>query len=234
MGWLSLFLTKLFARSPRPPRGPVALKLSVPEVPASAQQKTVTGISRTGNKLSSSQRARAAIMAAAIVVAGTFGYQGFKTPEAVVLATNSLIKPWEGLVLKSHWDRYAKIWDICYGETKGITAGMVKTKAECEAMLEKRVYNDYYLPLTKKIPGFTGFPVSVQATMISGAYNFGVTGMVNSTTARLARQGKFREACEAQTAWNRAGGQIVTGLVRRREMGDAQRIGEAELCLSGL
>jgi hypothetical protein len=26
----------------------------------------------------------------------------------------------------------------------------------------------------------------------------------------------------------------VTGLVRRREMGDAQRLGEAELCVSGL
>ncbi|WP_184117430.1 hypothetical protein [Aminobacter sp. DSM 101952] len=35
---------------------------------------------------------------------------------------------WEGLVLRSHWDRYAKIWDICYGETKGIGPNMVKTE----------------------------------------------------------------------------------------------------------
>ncbi|WP_276122580.1 lysozyme [Pararhizobium qamdonense] len=189
------------------------------------------------NKITSSKRGKAAI-AAALVAALASGWQGYKTatstPPAVVLATDALIKPWEGLVLKSHWDRYAKIWDICYGETKGITAGMIKTKAECDAMLQKRVYNDYYLPLTQKIKGFTSFPVSVQAAQISGAYNFGVGGMVGSRAAKLAIAGKYREACEAQTAWNKAGGQVVNGLVKRREMGDAQRLGEAELCVSGL
>ncbi len=189
------------------------------------------------NKIVSTKRGKAAI-AAALVAAGASGWKAYESasapPPAVVLAVNSLIKPWEGLVLKSHWDQYAKIWDICYGETKGIKAGMTKTPAECDAMLQKRVYNDYYLPLTKRIKGFTSFPVSVQAAQISGAYNFGVSGMVNSTAAKLATQGNFRQACEAQTAWNKAGGQVVNGLVKRREMGDAQRIGEAEICVSGL
>lgn len=211
------------------------IDLSLPSVPASAKRKEVTGKSRTGKFLTSSMRGRAAILAALALVASTLGYHGLQpTPVSVVLATNSLIKPWEGLVLKPHWDPFAKIWDICYGETKGITAGMVKTKAECEAMLERRVYNDYYLPLTKRVGGFNKFPISVQAVMISGAYNFGVAGMANSSAMSLASAGRYREACEAQTAWNKAGGQVVTGLVRRREMGDAQRIGEAELCLSGL
>jgi GH24 family phage-related lysozyme (muramidase) len=155
-----------------------------------------------------------------------------------LLAVDSLIKPWEGLVLKAHWDRYGKIWDICYGETringKPVKPGMSFTKAQCDAMLQTRVYNDYYQPLTKRIRGFTSFPVSVQATQISGAYNFGVNGMVNSTAAKLASKGQFRAACEAQTAWNKAGGGVVKGLVLRREMGDAQRLGEAELCVSGL
>ncbi len=234
MGIFARLLAKLLGRPTDQSSNPY-LALSLPPVPASAQPKpAVTGTSKTGKKLSSSQRARAAIAAAVFAAATTLGYQGMKTPEAVVLATDALIKPWEGLVLKSHWDSFAKIWDICYGETKGITAGMTKTKAECEAMLSKRVYTDYYLPLTQKIPSFTTFPVSLQAVMVSGAYNFGVGGMVNSSAARFASQRRFREACEAQTAWNKAGGQIVTGLVRRREMGDAQRIGEAELCLSGL
>ncbi|MND71481.1 Phage lysozyme [compost metagenome] len=70
--------------------------------------------------------------------------------------------------------------------------------------------------------------------MISGAYNFGVGGMCGSSAARLAKAGQYRQACEAQTAWNKAGGRVVNGLVNRREMGDAQRIGEAELCVSGL
>ncbi|WP_246678936.1 MULTISPECIES: lysozyme [unclassified Mesorhizobium] len=162
------------------------------------------------------------------------------TPPAVAIAVNSLIMPWEGLVLKSHWDRYAKIWDICYGETKDVTAGMVKTKAECQKMLVTRVVNDYYKPLTRCIADFDKMPISLQATLISGAYNFGVEGtprhpgVCKSSAARLARSGDYHGACLALTAFNKAGGQIVEGLVKRREMGDAQRIGEAELCVSGL
>lgn len=46
------------------------------------------------------------------------GYQAAKPPVAVTLAVDSLIKLWEGLALKSHWDPFAKIWDICYGKTR--------------------------------------------------------------------------------------------------------------------
>ncbi len=195
------------------------------------------------NKLAPSKRAKAAI-AAAMISAAAGGWYSYKDtspktpPPAVVLATDHLIKTWEGVVLTAHWDRYAKIFDICYGKTrvngKHVTANMRFTKAECDNMLKEDVFKEYYIPLTQKISGFTSFPVSVQAAQISGAYNFGVAGMVGSTAAKFAKQGKYREACEAQTAWNKAGGQVVKGLVNRREMGDAQRIGEAELCLSGI
>jgi lysozyme len=153
---------------------------------------------------------------------------------AVALATAALIKPWEGLVLKSHWDRYAKIWDICYGETKGITAGMVKTKAECDSMLDNRVYRDFYMPLTRCIDGFDDKPLSWRAVAISGSYNLGPSAICRSTAAQLAREGKYRESCQAFTRFNRAGGVVVEGLKRRREHGDAQRMGELELCLEGL
>lgn len=193
------------------------------------------------NKIVPSKRGKSAIAGAvlAAVLAGGGSYFAEPArPVAVILATDTLIKPWEGLVLKSHWDPFAKIYDICYGETrldgKPVKPGVTKTKSECDAILEARVHNDYYLPLTKRIKGFTRFPVSVQASMVSGAYNFGVGGMVGSRAAKLAAAGRYREACEAQTAWNKAGGHVVNGLVKRREMGDAQRLGEAEVCVSGL
>lgn len=200
-------------------------------------------MSRPFNKITATKRGRAAIAAAMLAAAATgWASLGSSTqappPAAVILATDALIKGWEGVVLKSHWDRYAQIWDVCYGKTrvdgKPVQPGMSFTKAQCDEFLRQDVFSDYYRPLTKRIPGFTAYPVSVQAAMISGAYNFGVGAMVNSTAARLAAQGRFRQACEAQTAFNRAGGQVVQGLVKRREMGDAHRIGEAELCVSGL
>lgn len=192
------------------------------------------------NKITPSKRGKAAIAGVLLALVGGFGAFQAKTapPPAVVLAVDHLIKPWEGLVLKAHWDPFAKIYDICYGETlidgKPVTAGMTKTKIECEAILQRRVIRDYYTPLTKCIAGFEEKPISLQASIISGAYNFGVSASCNSTAARFTRIDRYREACEAQTAFNKAGGQIVTGLVKRREMGDAQRIGEAELCVSGL
>lgn len=195
------------------------------------------------NKIVKSKRSIAAIATAiALAAAGGWGSMRDTTPKtlppAVILATDALIIPWEGLVLKSHWDQFAKIWDICYGQTringKPVTAGMSFTKAECQVIARQQIFHDYYMPLVQRIKGFEKMPISVQAAMISGAYNFGVNGMVNSTAAKRHIAGRYREGCEAQTAWNRAGGQVVRGLVNRREMGDKQRQGEAELCVSGL
>lgn len=192
-------------------------------------------------KTFATNRGKAAIMAA-IIAAAAGGWHSTRDtspkvhPPAVILASDSLIRTWEGRVLKAHYDPFAKIYDICYGKTlingKPVRAGMSFTAAECDDFLEDDVY-DFYQQLVKKVPRFTSFPVANQAAMLSGAYNFGVGAMVNSTAMRLALQGKWMESCDAQTAFNKAGGQVVNGLVLRREMGDRQRIGEAELCKSG-
>ncbi|SCM73322.1 Lysozyme [uncultured Pleomorphomonas sp.] len=199
------------------------------------------------SKLFATKRAKAAIagvMALATASAGGVWYakapDGKQYPAAVVLAVEKLIKPWEGLVLKAHWDAYGKVWDICYGETKGVRPGMVKTRAECDAMLMERVYRDYYLPIMACAPPLQDAPVSVAAAMTSGAYNFGVgtikprRGWCGWSVGENIRARNWRGACEAQTRINTSGGVKLDGLVRRREMGDAQRIGEGELCVSGL
>lgn len=202
-------------------------------------------------KVYASKRGRAAV-AAALLFAITSGWAAFMaavpavtpatvraavaqgiTPPAVELAIARLIKPWEGVHLTSYRD-IVGVWTICWGETKGIGPGMRKTLAECDAMLQRRVVADYFLPLVNGVPGFVDAPVSVQASLTSGAYNFGVGAALRSTAAKRITAGRYREACEAQTAFNKAGGKVVRGLVLRREMGDAQRLGEAELCVSGL
>ncbi|WP_192246027.1 lysozyme [Mesorhizobium silamurunense] len=161
------------------------------------------------------------------------------TPPAVRLAVDKLIKPWEGLRLVAYQDS-VKVWTICWGETKGVKPGMRKTLEECDAMLIDRVTHDFYLPLVDGVKDYWQAPISVQSSMISGAYNFGVgskkprRGQLGSRTADFVTQHQYLEACKAQTAFNKAGGIRLDGLVKRREMGDAQRLGEAELCVSGL
>lgn len=57
------------------------------------------------NKIVATKRGKAAI-AAALIAAAAGGWQSVRDssptvhPPAVILATNSLIKPWDGLVLK--------------------------------------------------------------------------------------------------------------------------------------
>lgn len=207
-------------------------------------------------KIVATKRGKAAV-AAAVIAAGASGWNAYLasrpdpavvaihaaiakglTPPAVELAVEKLIEPWEGLVLKAHWDRYSNRYDICYGDTlingKPVTAGMSFTPADCLAILKVRVTRDYYLPLVDGVKDYAVAPVSVQASMLSGAYNFGPDAAKHSRTAGFVTAHQYHTACIAQTAFNKAGGHVVQGLVKRREMGDAQRIGEAELCVSGL
>lgn len=158
---------------------------------------------------------------------------GFSATAAMALSIAVLIKPWEGRELKAYRD-IVGVWTICDGETKGVKPGMVKTHAECDAMLLTRVENDFYRPLVKCIGGYDRLPVSLQASLLSAAYNVGTGAICKSTAARLAKAGKHADACQAITRFNRAGGKVIRGLKLRREYGDASRIGELELCLAGL
>ena len=188
------------------------------------------------NKITATKRGKAAIAAvlAGIAAGGFAGYRALPVdpPAAVILATEKLIKPWEGVSLTPYVDVVGvKTW--CWGETKG-TPKQRYTADECNAALVQRVYHDYYSPIVKCATRLKDAPISVQASMISGAYNFGTGAWCKSRAAIRIKGGDWRGACEAQTSFNKAGGKVWRGLVNRREMGDAQRIGEAELCVSGL
>lgn len=187
-----------------------------------------------------SKRASTAIAAVLATATAAGGYillpTGERVPPAVVLAMEALIPPWESEELRAYLDKIAKppVWTICAGDTENVRPGMVETPAGCAKRLRVRLIRDYYQPLTRCIAGFDKAPASWGAMMISLAWNIGTGGACKSTAARLGREGKFRESCDAATAFNRAGGKVIRGLVLRREMGDAKRIGEGELCVTGL
>ncbi|MGG7518850.1 lysozyme [Allorhizobium undicola] len=152
---------------------------------------------------------------------------------AVVLAGTALVQPWEGLRTSAYRD-IVGVATVCYGETKGVKMGDSYSKQECEEMLWQRLKADYEAPLKRCIATFDAAPVSWRAASISLAYNVGTGAVCTSTAATLARRQDWRGSCDAMTRFNRAGGKVVTGLVNRRENGDATRMGEAEICVSGL
>jgi len=191
------------------------------------------------NKIRTSGRAKTAIGAiVAVAVGGMVAL--FPGQPAVhddtALAIRTLVGPWEGRSLKAYLDTLPTkpVWTICDGDTTNVKPGMVETPAGCDKRLTVKMERDYRPPLVKCIADFEKKPLSWRAMMISLGWNIGTGATCNSTAARLGRLGQYRASCEAATAFNKAGGRVYIGLVNRREMGDATRIGEAELCVTGL
>jgi GH24 family phage-related lysozyme (muramidase) len=87
--------------------------------------------------------------------------------------------------------------------------------------------------LVSCIPGFNKAPISWRAMMLSLAWNIGSRAACNSRAAAFGIKQMWIASCNAATAFNRSGGTVIIGLVNRRTNGDATRIGEGELCLSG-
>ncbi|SCM71473.1 Lysozyme [uncultured Pleomorphomonas sp.] len=191
-------------------------------------------------KLTASKRAKTAI-AAVIVAAGAGGtialFPGTPpVPDDVALAVQVLVKPWEGRSLRAYYDTVAKpaVWTICDGDTTNVRPGMVETPAGCDKRLATKIVRDYRGKLVACIANWNRAPLSWRAMMNSLAWNIGTGAACGSTAARLGRAGRWLESCVAATAFNRAGGRMVVGLANRRGMGDASRIGEGELCVSGV
>lgn len=190
------------------------------------------------NKIKASGRAKgaiAAIMAMVAVVTGGIRYI-HGTPDDVVLASEYLVNPWEGEILKAYLDRIADppVWTICAGDTQNVHAGMVETPKGCDARLQRRMTKEFRPALVKCIAGFNSAPIAWRAMMDSLAWNIGARAACNSRAASFGRVERYHDSCIAATAFNKAGGRVIIGLVKRRENGDAARIGEAELCVSGL
>ncbi|WP_029073586.1 lysozyme [Kaistia adipata] len=187
-------------------------------------------------KLAPSKRGKAAIAAVlAVAVGGLVTMSGERVPDDVALAAQFLVKPWEGRELRAYPDPATggAPWTICDGDTKGVKPGMQETPAGCDRRLVRRM-GEFRGQLVACVPGFAGKPLSWRAMMNSLAYNIGTGAACRSTAARLGAAGRFVDSCNAATAFNKASGRVFIGLVNRREMGDARRIGEGELCVSGL
>lgn len=152
----------------------------------------------------------------------------------VALTATYLTAPWEGMENQAYYDKLGKVWTVCLGETKDVKKGDYYTDKQCREKLITRLENDFRQPLRKCIRTFDQAPIGVQASMLDLSYNIGAGAACKSTAARRMSDRQWRAACNAMTAFNRAGGKVVDGLKKRRELGDAQRIGELELCLAGL
>jgi lysozyme len=61
---------------------------------------------------------------------------------------------------------------------------------------------------------------------VSLAYNIGVSAFCGSTIVKRWKAGDYSGGCEAFLMWNRAGGKVLKGLVKRREAERKTCLGE--------
>lgn len=134
--------------------------------------------------------------------------------------TIDLIKHLEGCRLTAYRD-VAGIWTIGFGTTAaaglGIEprAGMTITQEQADELLERAV-DDFSASIAKLIT----VPVTLNefGALVSLAYNIGVGAFSRSTVLRELNSGNKAAAGHAFHMWNKAGGHVVPGLVRRREL----------------
>ena len=135
-----------------------------------------------------------------------------------------LIANWEGERRVGYLD-IVKVPTYCFGGTgPEAVVGKRYTAAECKTQLAEDVIS-HATPLQRCIT--REIPPETFAALISLSYNIGPAGVCRSGAVRYANAGKIKEACEAITLYNRAGGKVVRGLVNRREA-------ERKLCLRGI
>lgn len=135
----------------------------------------------------------------------------------------ALIGGFEGLRQTAYLDS-VKVPTVCYGETKGVHLGDKYTKEQCDAMLVKRLDE-----FASKVEGCVKRPMSDKTLVAftSLAYNIGAGGFCSSSVVREYNRGNEKLACEKMNAFNKAGGRVLGGLVKRRSA-------ESALCREGL
>ena len=123
-----------------------------------------------------------------------------------------LIKEFEGCKLTAYLDSVG-VPTIGYGHTKGVKIGLRCTQEEADAWLledlkdaETCVNGAVTVPLTQ----------NEFDALVSFVFNFGCTKFRGSTLLRKLLDSDYDGAALEFRRWDRAGGQVLAGLTRRR------------------
>lgn len=134
-------------------------------------------------------------------------------------ATINLIKEFEGCKLQAY-QCSAGVWTIGYGITAAADVGI--KPAEGITITQDRAEDLLRLAIDKfaaQVDALITAKVNQnqRGAVISLAFNIGVGAVSKSTVLRELNAGNYDKAAAAFQMWNKAGGVVSKGLVRRRE-----------------
>jgi lysozyme len=113
----------------------------------------------------------------------------------------------------------------CDGITRNIRMGQSFTEAQCTKLLERDLI-EHAEGAVRCVPGMFGRAnQSIAGVLLT--YNIGIGGFCKSSIARLWNAGQWRAGCDRFLLFNRGGGRVLPGLVKRRQR-------ERAICVTGL
>jgi len=128
-----------------------------------------------------------------------------------------LIKRYEGLRVNAY-KCSAGVWTIGYGHTSAagepeVKPGMTITKIEANRIFDKDIQN-----FAVGVERLIDVPLSPAqfGACVSLAFNIGLGAFSKSSVRRFINQNRMNDAADAFLLWNKAGGRVLKGLVRRR------------------
>jgi len=146
--------------------------------------------------------------------------------EAIDIATETLIKPFEGYALKLSDGSCGAYpdpgtggapWTIGFGSTgPDIVRGTIWSRQQAEESLNSHVlyFTSGVLQLS---PNLVNTLPRRLAAIISFAYNCGLRNYRISTLRKRINEGNWEGAANEIVKWNKANGRVLKGLTRRRE-----------------
>lgn len=125
----------------------------------------------------------------------------------------ALIQHFEGCELEAYLCP-AGVWTIGYGHTFGVREGDVIDQEAAEALLieDLEEFEGYVTALCQ-----CGLEQHQFDALVSFVFNLGPGNFESSTLLRRLNDGDFGAVPDEIRRWNKAGGRVLDGLVRRRE-----------------
>ena len=124
-----------------------------------------------------------------------------------------MIKEFEGKKQVAYQDP-AGVWTIGYGHTKGVEKGQLCIEKTCDRFLREDLEEvEEYIDRLVEVP----LTQKQYDALVAWTFNLGPTNLKESTMLRKLNYGDYESVPEEMRRWNKAGGEVLNGLVRRRD-----------------
>ena len=125
----------------------------------------------------------------------------------------ALIKKFEGCKLEAY-QCSAAVWTIGYGHTAGVVSGDKITHESAEDLLKEDLneFEGYVLKYIDPVLDQNQFDA-----LVAWTFNLGPNNLRESTLRTRINSGDFADVPHQLKRWNKAGGNVLDGLIRRRE-----------------